>query len=309
MALQWLLALRVVLRIAAPADEDILDRARGQTSDLGVVLVPVDGPLDANLDAQRTAARRLAGTHAADIVAWVARPGDAPPVLYAVRPASGGFVTRAVEPPAGRALEASASAETAALVLRSSILALTSTAPRSRSAVTLIAAVGAQVVGDGVSQGGQIGATLTVGVDVGWLELAIGGAFGPERTVTDTLTDLHVARHALSLSAAVTGGSRRLRGSIGLAGGLLFFTRSTTVRATDLQATDPATTVAAFVGPQATVAIRPTSAPVWLTLTLAGDWSPGAPTFGYRSGGDTVTLHDLWTVEPRVGLAVSFSTD
>jgi len=111
---------------------------------------------------------------------------------------------------------------------------------------------------------------------------------------------------ALSLSIAAVARSRRLQGSLGVTGGLLLFSRSTTALSTDVLPTPPETTLAAFVGPEATASVRLGGAPIWLGLSVAADIAPGAPVLGYRRDAMVTPLHELSIFQPRAGLFVSF---
>jgi hypothetical protein len=124
--------MRVVVRVATPADRSLLQRTRGQSSDLNVELVETtEPPIEARLADQLAAARKLAATHRARLVLWFdttlrdEEPGAL--LVYFSIPADRRAFVRSVGDASARAEggdPSSAALEEAALVVRSALRAL-----------------------------------------------------------------------------------------------------------------------------------------------------------------------------------------
>jgi hypothetical protein len=125
--------LRVLVRVASPADRALVARVRGQLSDVSAELTPVEtAPLEATFAEQVQAAHALAGQRGADVVLWFASTSSAGAgsasglLVHVATPRNERILTRRLLD--GDAADGgkvpSSLLETAALTVRSAITAL-----------------------------------------------------------------------------------------------------------------------------------------------------------------------------------------
>jgi hypothetical protein len=117
--------LRLVLRIASDSDRALLPRLRGQLSDVDATLIVAEtSVLEAELADQLEVARALATLHHADVIVWCAGAGKER-LVHIVLPRAERRLTRQLTGP-GNDDDALSSSEleTAAVLVRSALLAL-----------------------------------------------------------------------------------------------------------------------------------------------------------------------------------------
>jgi hypothetical protein len=337
--------LRAVVRVDGADDEALLQRLRGQVSDLGAALVVERGPLEPRLAGQLDRGAALARAHGAPVVVWFLHPGPRDAVVLVAVPASERVLVRRVA--AGRrAGDRSAMLEAAAVIVRGALRALAAggrigiateaavrqledrepapvaglpvagpppppaPAPR-RAALGWRAAVGWQVAGDGASPYAQQGIAARLALERGRLLLELAAWAGLPSRLDDGQTTVELTRHAGGLAAgwAVVRGEH-LRLVLGAWLGAAAYFRSTAVTAAGVAAT-PSRASAAFVaGPEARLqwSWRVGQGAVGLELFAGCDAVAGVPDLVYQQAAATVPRTRLWPVQPRGGLSLVVGT-
>ncbi len=329
--------MEVVVRVDGRAAEPLLGRVRGQSSDLSVVLDVQRGPLEASLREQIAAAAVLARSRGAGAIVWFVA-AEREVVVHVMEPGASRVLVRRVSAEEAGARGRSAMLEAAAVVVRGALRALSAggeigvvvTAAPERSepparplpppvvvapapavpplpvvppaaGATFALEVSGQVAADGAVQHAGLGARLER--RFGRLAIGLGGATGPAAGRDDGRTVVELARHHAAAAAgyALTEGDVRL--SLGLAGGVVAYQRSTTV-VRGLQATPGRTTLAGLVSPEVRLGIR-LAGPFGIVVWAAADVVAGAPELVYETAAGVEVRDRLWTVQPRVGLGVS----
>ncbi|MBI4509800.1 MAG: hypothetical protein HY698_09185 [Deltaproteobacteria bacterium] len=330
-------SLVAVVRVPTESDRDLFARIQGQTSDLDVALLTDHGPLEAGFRAQVLSAQRLAGSRAARVVAWFQRDESGGIVVYVAEPGASRVLVRELRA-SREAFSSSATAEAAALVVRSALRALAAggeigitvpappaaeeTAgekPRSAAAELRKAApiawqsmVGWQVALDGHSALGQNGLVARLGVARGHLEGSLSATAAFPSSLDDGRTQVNLSRHNVAFGLAYRPWAfGNLRVSIGASVGAAGYSRSTLALEPSVRAAPSRTTVSLLVGPEARIAwaFHPRGASVGIEATLAVDVVVGAPQLGYQVGDEFVTRYRLWPVTPRAGLGLVVRTD
>ncbi|WP_224367364.1 hypothetical protein [Hyalangium versicolor] len=318
-----------VLRTSSPEDEALARRVQGQLSDLPVVLRVSPGPAPGpSEEEQWRTAVELAGSESARVAIWFTHEPEAIGVHIAEPSTQHLFFRRIqAETPRGR-LDASALAETAALVVRSAVKALEAgrevgvevkvaepdppapEPPPSAPAPTppepgdsWVVAVGWQATLDGASPQGQQGLQLGADWEGRWLRGRVRVLMSLPARLSDTYTRVSLSRHAAIVGLGVPlSSTKRFRVGADLGVGLAGFRRSTVVLAPEVIATPPRLTLAPHVSPE--LSLRWRGGRVALEASLAMDVVAGAPTLGYQRGEEFIPRNRLWVTQPRVGLAI-----
>ncbi|QRK10494.1 hypothetical protein JQX13_10595 [Archangium violaceum] len=321
-----------VLRTSSPEDEALEGRIRGQISDLPLVLKVDPGP-EPGPDAaeQWRAVVALAEHHQARAVIWFSHTPRAL-VIHIAEPATRRMLVRRLqhqEPPT--TLSRSATAETAALVVRSALKALDARLPvgepvevalepevpppptplpppaplppQNREASPWTLAVGWQASLDGNSPRGQQGLQLGLGWERGWLRARVLLLASLPAHLTDEYTRVSLSRHAASVVVDASPlSTERFRLGAGLGVGVAGFLRSTESLAPAAEASPPRLTPTPYASPELSARWR--TGPVALETSVAVDVLAGVPTLTYQRAQSVVVRNRLWGVQPRLGLAL-----
>jgi hypothetical protein len=328
--------LRGLFRVTVPDDRALLERVRGQASDLAVTLeVEETSSLEPSLRDQLATARAFAAGHEARVVIWARRTAASVEIVVADL-ALDRVLVRALED-ASSADERSARDEAAALVVRSALKASLSgealgsspkellpveepapvldtpkeptpppPAPAPRPAPRAdrwLGALGGLAGGDGVGGAGR----YAVGARLGWFgsrwELGLRGAYGFGVDARVALARLTLAQHRLEGYVGVVPVARetfRLGLLVG-AGARLF---SLHVDSTE-QSLQGESGRKVLVGLSALAALR--VLPTWarwqggragIELSAGLDVLPRALELGYRTAERFVVAETLWRVQP-----------
>lgn len=319
-------ATRVVLRIAGERDRALLARARGQASDLPLVLVPVEVPaLEPSLGAQAAAAPVLARQLGARGVIWFAPAPEGGIVVHTWQARGADVVVRAVEGERRDGDEAlsSATLEATALVVRTALRALIegdrravpiavslpvsatmAADPGAGEGPAWSAALGPLWIDDGVTTRGALG--LGLGAGLVWPRLAVELALAATwpTAATDDLTKLRLSRGSFTLGAFGRARfTRRFVAMAGLRAGAAVFLRSTEALQDGVVPRAVSRTWSPLLAPE--LGLRAAlGAGVGLVLSVATDVLPQAPTLGYARAGGIEGQRSLWRVQPRLGLCL-----
>ncbi len=330
--------MQVLVRLDGRASEPLLARVRGQSSDLPVVLEVQRGPLEGSLREQIVAAADLARSRGARAIVWFVA-ADREVVVHVMEPGASRVLVRRVAAEEAGARGRSAMLEASAVVVRGALRALSAggeigvvvTAAPERSepparpsppppvvpplpavpppvvpppaparAAWALEASG-QLVADGAVQHAGLGARLER--RFGRLSLGVFGATGPAAGRDDGRSVVELARHQGAGVAGFALVEGDLRLSLGLAGGVVAYQRSTTV-VRGLQATPGRTTFAGLVAPEVRLGIR-LAGPFGLVVWAAADVVAGAPELVYETAAGVEVRDRLWVVQPRGGLGVA----
>ncbi len=328
-------AFDVLVRVDDPSDRLLVDRVRGQTSDLNVLLfTDSTAPIEPTLAEQLETARRLSVAQHGRVVVWFIHEGDVVTVFVA-EPAAGRVLVRRLEPSEGR-LGASAQQEAAALVVRSAMRALAAGGeigvteedaapppvvaqppPLPPSVVVpeppkslppnweLVQFVGERSALDGESERGQHALSGRLALRRERLQVELRAALGLPSDLDDRLARVALSRHGLSMHAAyVAWESRRVVVSTALGAGANLFTASVKGRDAAFDATDSREVLPVF---SADLSLRfmPDFARqrVGIACMLGVDGLPQSLTVGYRNAsGDFVTRDRTWHALPTASL-------
>ncbi|WP_434388665.1 hypothetical protein [Melittangium boletus] len=333
-----------VLRVTSPEDEALASRVRGQLSDLPVTLRTEPGPPPGeSAQEQWRAALELARAHSARVAIWF-QITEGEISVHLADPTSQRLLVRSipVETRRGRAAR-SASAEAAALVVRSALSALLEGIPVGETVVGGFAwplrppeALASRVRADTdvfveppappaapppPSEG-------TWRVGLGWLAavdghsppgqqgLQVGGAWEGARwrarawgvaslpaRLTDAYTRVSLARHAVGVGLDLTVRATE-RWRLGAGLGAGV---AGFHRRTEVLSPDLEPTPSRLtLAPFAgpEVSARWRVGRVGLEGTLGADVLAGVPTLVYQQEGASLVRNPLWVVQPRLGLAI-----
>ncbi|MCY1030944.1 hypothetical protein OV207_05700 [Corallococcus sp. BB11-1] len=326
-------AWRAVARVASPEDRALLERVRGQSSDLPVVLTGEDGPaLEASPDGAWREAERVAARQDARAVLWFVREGPALRVCVAAPRSGHLFVRSARVEGTPETLTWSVGAEALALAVRSALRAVDAGEPlgevvappppppvvaappepppppapvaEERPSLGVFVQGGLHAALDGYHPGGQQGLSLGAGWAGRALRLHAQVLAALPVHLRDAYTDVRLAQGAALVWADVPFGQvGALEGSVGLGAGVAGFWRRTEALGTDVEAS-PSRLLAAFVvGPAVRAWWRVGSA-LALEVALSGELLLGRPRLGYARDGDFVLREDGWSVRPRLGVGM-----
>ncbi|HEY6881387.1 MAG TPA: hypothetical protein VI299_25355 [Polyangiales bacterium] len=327
--------LHAALRMADAADVALLVRLRGQTGDLDVTMEGIrTSALESGLVAQLEAARSLANERGLRVIVWAARD-EQELQLWIADFALDRVLVRSLA--GSSALERSAQEEAAALVTRSALRAslagralgqpseqvvereqprpsvptppavIAPPAAPNKEPAAWDAAFELGVLSgiDGATARGHHAATLRAGLQMRRLELALLGGVGLPGAVSAPLAELTLSVHRVEGSAGMSwstpGG---FRFTLALAAGVEVFrlhaeARTATLRARESREALPLLCSFARFGYQ------PTGWPVGLAIRLGLDVLPSVPVLGYEDGAGFARVHELWRVQPQLGLAVT----
>lgn len=323
---------RAVVHVAAPEDRALLERVRGQSSDLPVVLVVEAGPsLEQRPDGAWREAERMALRQDARAVLWFTREGAALRVSVAAPRTGHLFVRTARVEGAPETLTWSVGAEALALAVRSALRAVDAgeplgevvappppppaiepePAPVSAASVASVALVdeafvlvGLHAARDGYHPRGQQGLSLGAGWAGRVLRLRAQVLASLPVHLRDASTDVRL-RQGTALAWAdvpfVEAGT--WEGTVGLGAGVAGFWRSTEALAAEVEPAPSRLLVAFVVGPAVRVAWR--LGPVLaLEAVLSGEVLLGRPRLGYAVDGGFVLREDGASVRPRLGVGM-----
>lgn len=318
---------RVVLLVGS-LDARWLARARGQLSDLPVVVVEERGATPADAGAEPQQARRLAEARGADVVAWLS--SESPPAGGASSATSQSEVRIWLAQPGrlyrhrlGRrwdelsAEDRSAALEIAALTLRSAVRASTSEAadapatamdPEEAAPVSWRVGLGASWRLDGVTPLGMAGAGAELGVVWQRWSIAGGGSFGFTASAAAEGSDLLLSGHSVFLQATHALLERPSFSCVGLLrGGLGIHRRETRATASNTLPLPPRTVRSALLAGGARGSWHFTRAQA-LTLTLAATWQLAPPRYGIEElESEQVFEYAAWAISPALEIGWSMT--
>jgi hypothetical protein len=331
---------RAVARVASEEERLLLERVRGQSSDLPVLLVEDPGPPLALKEPLRwRGAEALAEVHQARAVLWFQRTG----VLLHVHLAEPGtrhlFVRAAQVRGRPGSLEWSTGAEAVALVVRSalravevgeplgeevavapappepveSLLPAESLVPEPPVSVPTPApvsaprspwqlAVGAQAALDGYGMGGLQGGVLGAGWEQGGWRVRLQLFVGLPAEREDGRTRVALRQQGGGVWADATlASTERWRWALGGGVGAVRFSRHTEAQVPEVEATPSRQVFALATGPESSLRWR-LSRRVALEAAVAAEALWGRPVLGYLEAGEFVTHSDGWSVRPRLSV-------
>ncbi|WP_338863488.1 hypothetical protein [Myxococcus stipitatus] len=332
-AAPWL----AVARVTTEEDGALLERVRGQSSDLPVELRAMPGPsLEGPPQAQWRSIEELAGAHQARAVLWFQRSGPDVRIHFAQPSSRHLFVRTARLEGAPGALEWSAGAEAVALVVRSALRAVEAGRPlgevvEAHAPVPMTqekdtpvppelwdmppnaeddtplrwqVMVGAMAVLDGYASSGHQGLWLGSGWEFRPVRVRFQVLAGLDQTLADarTVVDLNQYAAGLWVDVALLD-TRDFRWSLGAGAGGLLFMRKTESRFKRIEAAKPRFTPALLAGPEMSFRWR-FSRRVGVEAFVGADAVMGRPLLGYSEDGNFVLRNEGWAVRPRGVLAV-----
>ncbi len=334
-----------VVRVGRAVDDGVLERIRGQTSDLPLTLVRAQGRIEPERGAARREASALARAHGARAVVWfeVAERGDI--TIFVLDPRDARLFVHHVDPESG---SVSAMQEAASLIVRDVLSSLIEGVPigepletpapdangdqppsreppedapqgRERRPPAAPVAVPASTQAERwmpfTAVGGRVvlsharpsvALSHRLGVSRGAME---GGAvltLGATDVWTDPIASLLVRRH---VAGGFVGWRWALADEIMLAvdvhAGAAVFLRSTRPRVAYLRASESRANVNAFVGPEARV-----SWGTWPRVSVGAgvDFVVAPPAFSYEgtTGGRQARELALWPLQPYLSVSIDF---
>jgi hypothetical protein len=319
--------MRTIVRLSdAPGQDsdELWARMHGQTSDLDVVMIRMADAGEPSLAQQIEAASRLARVYDVRAVVWLRPlPGQPGVAVYVAEPAAERvFVRQVPQREAGLAAR-SATAEAAALVVRSCLRALAAGTPIGVPAAELVRAeqhaqtspgertrwllaAHWQAAADGAQRLGHHGLAGRAGLHRGAWHVHATLATHPAVTLIDERARLVVARHGagLGLGRSFSAGALRIDGTLDATATL--YTRATEPVAPDVVAAAPGRILALAVTPGLRVR-APVGLPgLFLELGVAADVLLGAPEFVYQRAGASERHTRLWPVQPRASLGLAW---
>jgi hypothetical protein len=325
--------LHVVVRVQSSSMTVVLERVRGQVSDLDVRLSVREGPLEAGLDSQLSVVDPLGKELSAKAVIWFEEVEGGLRLVVA-EPGTGRALITKVAGNANTGERNSAMQEGAALIIRGAIQALLAGTPISaprpppkvekkepippppppapkveeRRRGEWVGTLGWQFVEDGYSSPGQHGVAAQLGLVMGTLELGISLSAGPGDTVAGALANVRLTRYAFAASVAYR---RSLSSSamvrVGARLGSAFFARTTESTMEGVTATASQVTTSPLLGVDASFLFRPSWAGrVGASLTAGTDYAVGSPELVYDTGGTEVSAGKVRALQPFgiIGLAI-----
>ncbi|NVJ25706.1 FAD-binding oxidoreductase [Myxococcus sp. AM011] len=331
-----------VARVSSDEDGALLERVRGQSSDLPVELRAMPGPsLEGTPQDQWRSVVELADAQQARAVLWFQRSGSELRVHFAEPGSRHLFVRIARLEGQPGALEWSAGAEAVALVVRSALRAveagtplgdvvevasplpapatpetereptpmppeLWSMPPAASDSVSLRwqVMVGGVMTLDGYESSGHQGLLLASGWEFRTLRIRLQVLAGLEKKLPDGRTDVKLEQYAggLWLDTPLIEAGN-LRWGVGAGLGLLIFGRSTESYFGGIIAAKPRFVPALLAGPDTSLRWR-FSQLVAMEATVAADAVFGRPRLGYSEDGNFVPRNEGWAVRPRFALAL-----
>ncbi len=332
----------VVVRSTRETGASLLDRVRGQTSDLAVSLreAPADR-LEATIDEQLGAARAIARQVDARLVVWFFTSSEGPTdarVVFVPDPPPGRVLTRRLSDEAGHAVDttepASAALEEAALVVRQTVRALKegvtvgvtpdelekTEPPRaperpaqppqpSASASPTAFALGAGWHGavDGSASTWLHGVTGSFELKGTFLEGGLRAVVGVPSEWQDAYGSVRVSRESAAAYGGIrVAGGKALRLSVGVEVGAVGFHRVTRASGPAVHALPSTWNASVLAGPELRAAFRPNHGHAGFLFVVGADAVPSAPDLGYDAAGAFAPLHQIARVEPRASVVVEW---
>jgi hypothetical protein len=322
--------MRTIVRLVdAPGhdSDELWSRMHGQVSDLDLVIIRMADQGEPALADQLQAASRLARAYDVRAVVWLRPLPDQPGLaVYVAEPAAERvFVRRVPQREAGLAAR-SATAEAAALVVRSSLRALAAGTPIGVPAAELVRAeqraqaspppprprtpwllaVHWQAAADGAARLGHHGLAARVGLDRGAWHVHATVATHPAVTLVDDRARLRVARHGAGLGLARRWQAGALRIDAGLDATAILYTRATEPVTPDVVATAPGRIPALALSPGLRLRLPAGLPGLFIELGATADVLLGAPEFVYQRDGVSEPHTRLWPVQPRASLGLAW---
>jgi hypothetical protein len=319
--------MRAIVRLvdAPGSDSDELwSRMHGQTSDLEVVIIRMADQGELSLADQIQAASRLARAYDVRAVVWLRPLPDQPGVaVYVAEPAAERVFVRHVPQREPGLAARSATAEAAALVVRSSLRALAQGTPIGVPAAALVRAeqraqtspdertrwllaVHWQAAADGAQRLGHHGVAGRAGLDLGAWHVHATVATHPAVTLIDERARLVVARHGAGLGLARRWRAGALRIDAGLDVAAILYTRATEPVTPDVVAAAPGRIPALAFAPGLRLRVPAGLPGLFLELGAAADVLLGAPEFVYQRAGASERHTRLRPVQPRASLGLAW---
>jgi hypothetical protein len=327
-------AQRVAIRVADPTAHALMQRIRGQTSDLDQEILEVgQPPMEPRIADELGTAKRLAAQLDARVVVWFDMTGESLTLFFAI-PRENRTLVRTMERTSAEPVAPSATLEAAALVVRSVLRALASgatigvtlarpldepTAPAPPEAPARPVPMTAPLTGPSSVPWGWLLAAGWHGTGSGagaWLQgiEARAGVANDAWTVgvqlsldaptelTDRYATVRLSRAAAGAFAGYAvglGESFRVVLAVG-AGAVGFPRQSVDVSAGVSRAADAWNASALFASEVGAAYRRRWLGVVWGVGVRAGaDFVLTPPTIGYDVAGTFVAEHTLWNVEPK----------
>jgi hypothetical protein len=324
---------RAVARVGSAEDRALLERVRGQSSDLPLVLEVEPGPaMEQSPDGAWREAERVASRQDARAVLWFTREGPELRVSVAAPRTGHLFVRKARVEGAPETLPWSVGAEALALAVRSALRAVDAgeplgelvappppppVAPPAPMAVAApvvtpaVAAVegaflqvGLHAALDGYVPGGQQGLSLGAGWAGHGLRLRAQVLAALPVHLRDAYADLRLTQGAaLAWVDVPFAKAGAWDASVGLGAGVAGFWRRTRALAPEVEASPSRQVTAFVVGPAARVTWRLSSS-LALEATVSGEVLLGRPRLGYAAEGGFVLREDGWSLRPRLGVGM-----
>jgi hypothetical protein len=330
--------MQVAVRLTKAIDRKLLDRLRGQTSDLDVELEPVEtDALEPDIEGQLQTAQQLADEHTARVVVWFDATSVEHPIRVLVLDSDKDSVLeRTVGQQSGKSSEpGSAVLEDAALIVRGALQAVVAgrtigvereelvarrleqeLEPKRTTAEPRVVqptrqqgsfgSVGWRLWGDGESPAGHHAVAAHLGYMWSQWEFGIAGHFSIGRDLEAPQADIEMARHA----ALATFGRRWrplrwLDVAVRAHAGVALYHHETTRAAEGLDPLPDGLNSKALVGAAVRTGVlgEAGASSVGVTLTVGVDVLPDAPVFGVRQGGQFTEIWPLWAAQPFAMLA------
>ncbi|MCP3100583.1 hypothetical protein LZ198_17065 [Myxococcus sp. K15C18031901] len=329
-------------RISSEEDAALLERVRGQGSDLPVELRAMPGPpFQGTLQERWLTGASLAESYQARAVFWFEREGPELRVHFLEPGGRHLFVrTARVEGRPGT-LEWSAGAEAVALVVRSALRAVeagkplgevvTAVAPpseplpvepepeevpvppelwsmppaaRRTSTVHWQLLVGGVTAWDGYAGSGHRAILLASGWELRWVRIRLQFLAGLPSKLRDSRTVVHLQQYTAGLWADVPLlEAGAFRWGLGAGVGVHVFDRSTDPLFQGIEATQPRFTPALLVGPDTSFRWR-FARMAAVEVGVALDTVVGRPVLGYSENGIFVPRNTGQAVRPRLGVSL-----
>ena len=325
--------LRVVIWFEEAAAPSLVERIRGQASDLQADLVLHRAPLPAGSRAERvSAARQLASRRRGNVVVWAERGGSGVLRVFIVDLAHDRALEREIGAKGARGDVSSATLESAALVVREALIAIAAGAPigeqapappppsaPSSSPVPPVestptrprpswrAGVAWQSAWDGTALVGHTGPA--VHMELQYRRLAAGATVGmgiPVRIDNDYGAIQLSRHHAGAWVGAETKLTERTSLVTGMRVGAHAYYRSTE-RAPSVAPDRDRLYVYPLLGPELRLRVRMANH-AWMSIASGADVSSRSPDFGYQVDGKFVPVVHPWRIFPRIGLGAEFGS-
>jgi hypothetical protein len=331
---------RVIVRVTDPTSRALMQRIRGQTSDLDQQISEVAQPsMEPRISDELASARRLAVQNDARVVVWFDTTGESLTLFFSV-PREGRTLVRTMEQ---ESPTASATLEAAALVVRSVLRALASGAtigvtlakpldvpaapetaaeppPPPAPAVPLppasedrwgwVVSAGWHATLDGPGVWLQ-GAEARAGARHGIWSAGLQAALDAPTELSDPYATVRLSRGAaVAFVAMAIPASDALHLALSMGVGAAGFPRqSLEVAAGVTRAPDAWNTSAVFASDVGASYRMHWQGAVWaVALRVGADLVVSPPTIGYDVGGTFMAQHALWNVQPKAVLALEVAT-